>query len=55
MNDFLPTECDIVMEGGVTSGVVYPSFVARLATRFTLRSIGGASVGSVAATAAAAA
>nr|WP_314543768.1 patatin-like phospholipase family protein [uncultured Massilia sp.] len=55
MNDFLPTECDIVMEGGVTSGVVYPSFVTRLATRFTLRSIGGASVGSVAATAAAAA
>ena len=55
MNDFLPTECDIVMEGGVTSGVVYPSFVARLARRFTLRSIGGASVGAVAAVAAAAA
>jgi len=51
----LPTECDIVMEGGVTSGVVYPSFVARLATRFTLRSIGGTSVGAVAAVAAAAA
>ncbi|TFW30416.1 hypothetical protein E4L96_00090 [Massilia arenosa] len=53
--EFLPTECDLVMEGGVTSGVVYPSFVARLATRFTLRSIGGASVGAVAAIAAAAA
>lgn len=51
----LPSECDIVMEGGVTSGVVYPSFVARLATRFTLRSIGGTSVGAVAAVAAAAA
>ncbi|WP_296942494.1 patatin-like phospholipase family protein [uncultured Massilia sp.] len=55
MNDFLPTECDIVMEGGVTSGIVYPAFVARLARRFTLRSIGGASVGAVAAVAAAAA
>lgn len=55
MNDFLPRECDIVMEGGVTSGVVYPSFVARLASKFTLRSIGGASVGAIAAIAAAAA
>src|SRR5471030_289100 len=55
MNDFLPSECDIVMEGGVTSGVVYPTFVAGLARRFTLRSIGGTSVGAVAAIAAAAA
>ena len=55
MSDFLPKECDIVMEGGVTSGVVYPAFVARLAERFTLRSIGGTSVGAVAAIAAAAA
>ena len=55
MNDFLPKECDIVMEGGVTSGVVYPAFVARLAECFTLRSIGGTSVGAVAAIAAAAA
>ena len=55
MSDFLPEECDIVMEGGVTSGVVYPAFVARLAERFTLRSIGGTSVGAVAAIAAAAA
>jgi predicted acylesterase/phospholipase RssA len=55
MSDFLPKECDVVMEGGVTSGVVYPAFVARLAERFTLRSIGGTSVGAVAAIAAAAA
>jgi len=55
MADFLPDECDIVMEGGVTSGVVYPAFVARLAKKFTLRSIGGASVGAIAAIAAAAA
>lgn len=51
----LPTECDIVMEGGVTSGVVYPAFVHRLAQHFTLRNIGGASVGAVAAACAAAA
>lgn len=55
MSDFLPSECDIVMEGGVTSGIVYPSFVAGLARRFTLRSIGGTSVGAVAAVTAAAA
>jgi predicted acylesterase/phospholipase RssA len=55
MANSLPEECDIVMEGGVTSGVVYPGFVARLAQRFTLRSIGGASVGAIAAIGAAAA
>lgn len=48
-------ECDIVMEGGVTSGVVYPRFITGLAGRFNLRSIGGTSVGAVAAVAAAAA
>lgn len=52
---FLPAECDIVMEGGITSGVVYPSFIVGLAARFRLRSIGGTSVGAVAAVAAAAA
>ena len=54
-NDFLPKECDIVMEGGVTSGVVNSAFVAGLAERFTLRSIGGTGGGAVAAIAAAAA
>jgi len=51
----VPTECDLIMEGGVTSGVVFPSLIARLATRFDLRRIGGTSVGAVAASAAAAA
>ncbi|MGK5015016.1 hypothetical protein [Janthinobacterium sp. HLS12-2] len=55
MSKFVPDECDLVMEGGVTSGIVYPSFVAGLSRRFTLRSIGGTSVGAVAAVAAAAA
>ncbi len=53
--DFHPQECDIVMEGGITSGVIYPSFISGLAKHFRLRSIGGTSVGAIAATAAAAA
>lgn len=51
----VPTECDVIMEGGVTSGVVFPTFIARLSTRFDFRCIGGTSVGAVAASAAAAA
>lgn len=50
-----PSECDVVMEGGITSGIVYPTFIAGLSERFQLRSIGGASVGAIAAVAAAAA
>jgi predicted acylesterase/phospholipase RssA len=48
-------ECDIVMKGGITSGVVYPLAVCQLATRQQLRSIGGSSAGAIAAVAAAAA
>jgi len=52
----LPTEyCDVVMKGGVTSGVVYPLAVAELATKFTLKNIGGTSAGAIAASATAAA
>jgi predicted acylesterase/phospholipase RssA len=52
----LPTEyCDIVMKGGVTSGVVYPLTVVELATKFTIKSIGGTSAGAIAAAATAAA
>ncbi len=50
-----PLECDIVMKGGITSGVVYPGAVVRLAKRYRFRSIGGASAGALAAVAAAAA
>jgi predicted acylesterase/phospholipase RssA len=51
-----PTEeCDIVMKGGITSGVVYPSAVRRLADRYRFRSIGGTSVGAIAAAVTAAA
>ncbi len=51
----LPTECDLVMKGGITSGIVYPRAVVEFARRFKLRSIGGASAGAIAAAAAAAA
>lgn len=42
-------ECDVVMRGGVTSGVVYPGALAVLAERFRFRSIGGTSAGAIAA------
>lgn len=48
-------ECDLVMKGGITSGVVYPLAIAEIARAFRLRSIGGTSAGAIAAAAAAAA
>lgn len=42
-------ECDIVMKGGITSGVVYPRAVCELAREYRLRSIGGTSAGAIAA------
>ena len=47
--------CNVVMKGGITSGVVYPRAVARLARSFRLRHLGGASAGAIAASLAAAA
>lgn len=47
--------CDIVMKGGITSGVVYPSAVCELATAYSFKNIGGASAGAIAAAATAAA
>lgn len=49
-------ECDLVMKGGITSGVVYPRAVIELARRtYRFRSIGGTSAGAIAAAATAAA
>src|SRR4051812_21102764 len=50
-----PLECDIVMRGGITSGVVYPGVVAARARRYRFRSIGGTSAGAIAAAVVAAA
>ncbi len=48
-------ECDIIMKGGITSGVVYPSTVVELAKTYRFRSIGGTSAGAIAASVTAAA
>lgn len=47
--------CDLVMKGGITSGVVYPLAVSELATTYRFRNIGGTSAGAISAAAAAAA
>ncbi|HEX3130592.1 MAG TPA: hypothetical protein VH394_24855 [Thermoanaerobaculia bacterium] len=48
-------ECDIIMKGGITSGVVYPTAVTELAKTYRLRNVGGTSAGAIAAALAAAA
>lgn len=51
-----PTDqCDLVMKGGITSGIVYPAAVLELARKFRFRSIGGTSAGAIAAAVTAAA
>lgn len=66
MNDELPRyqpqdfafpadECDIVMKGGITSGIVYPYAILEIAKAKRFRSIGGTSAGAIAAAFAAAA
>ena len=47
--------CDLVMKGGITSGVVYPPAICELAEKYRFQCIGGASAGAIAAAAAAAA
>jgi predicted acylesterase/phospholipase RssA len=47
--------CDLVMKGGITSGVVYPKAIYNLSRHYYFRSIGGSSAGAIAAAAAAAA
>lgn len=48
-------ECDVVMKGGITSGVVYPLAICELARTYRFRCIGGTSAGAIAAAATAAA
>ena len=43
------TSLDLTMQGGTTSGVVYPLAVCELATSFRFRNVGGASAGAIAA------
>lgn len=46
--------CDVVLDGGVINGVVYPGMLIELARKFRFRSLGGTSVGAIAAALAAA-
>lgn len=49
-------ECDLVMKGGITSGIVYPPLVYKLyEDNYRFRSIGGTSAGAIAAAVTAAA
>src|SRR5215469_3641574 len=48
-------QCDVVMKGGITSGVVYPAAVSELAKRYRFVNVGGTSAGAIAAACTAAA
>src|SRR4051794_6806656 len=39
--------CDVIMKGGITSGVVYPEAFVRLSRKYRFKSIGGASAGAI--------
>ncbi len=41
--------CDLVMKGGITSGLVYPNAVLTLAREYRFKNIGGTSAGAIAA------
>ena len=47
--------CDLVMKGGITSGVVYPRAIEQLSHHYHFKSIGGTSAGAIAAAVTAAA
>ncbi|MER8408145.1 patatin-like phospholipase family protein [Mesorhizobium sp. M1307] len=47
--------CDLVMKGGITSGIVYPKAVVKLSRKYRFRNIGGTSAGAIAAVVTAAA
>jgi predicted acylesterase/phospholipase RssA len=47
--------CDLVMKGGITSGVVYPKAIDELAHEYMFKNIGGTSAGAIAASLTAAA
>jgi predicted acylesterase/phospholipase RssA len=51
----MPRFCDIVMKGGITSGIVYPAAVVEIAKEFVFKNVGGTSAGAIAAAVTAAA
>ncbi|MEM7545603.1 MAG: hypothetical protein AAF367_08715 [Pseudomonadota bacterium] len=48
-------DCDLIMKGGITSGVVYPEAIISIASEYRLHGVGGASAGAIGAVIAAAA
>lgn len=54
-NQALERECNLVMKGGITSGVIYPLAICQLATDHRIAKLGGTSAGAIAAAVAAAA
>ena len=54
-NEIPTLECDLILKGGITSGVVYPGVVSELHKTYRFRNIGGTSAGAIAAAATAAA
>jgi predicted acylesterase/phospholipase RssA len=55
MNSQTPQYCDVIMKGGLTSGIVYPLAIDELAKTYQFKNIGGTSAGAIAAAVAAAA
>lgn len=47
--------CDVVMKGGITSGVIYPGVLHEIAMTYRIKGIGGASAGAIGAAVGAAA
>jgi len=47
--------CDVVMKGGIASGVVYPRAITEIGATYRLKNVGGTSAGAIAAAVAAAA
>ncbi len=47
--------CDLIMKGGITSGVIYPKLISGLASKYRFKNIGGTSAGAIAAAGCAAA
>src|ERR671910_1955772 len=41
------SDCDLVMKGGITSGIVYPLAACELTRQYRFRSIGGSSAGAI--------
>lgn len=55
MAEYPEKYCDVVMKGGITSGIVYPNAVLELAKEYRFKNIGGTSAGAIAAAVTAAA